>query len=476
MNPKQKKPIIAVQFSDQSITCTRFLPLLGSRRKFLGFAEERLPADANEKQTLESLRALLKKQEFNNNQVIICLPRSKATCRYIKIPSQNPSEIEKIISLQVSRYLPYTASELISGYQIINVDKEGYAHLNLTIVHKDVINRYLNLFKELKPERLSIILSSYGIISLCNHLDQKIQDPVMVINTDEFQVEIAIMAYNRLIFSRYFSVSGLRENLHDALVDEIKRTNDAYVREVKSEALQKLIVLSAKQNPPSFIELMGQQTHLSVKEVIYPQQIRDLDSFQTQIAASQTSYADLVGLAYLTLDESFNLLPQETKTKSRSHLAYKDRMRLASIVCAIILVFSLALAKHMNNKRDYLAFLRHELTKIEGEAKSLAEIEKRFELLKKRSQKIPSSLDVLSEVHAIIPSSVTLANLLFEDDREIIIRGNAPDHALVFSFVSAIEQSPVFKTFSAKLKFATKKTTQLGEVIDFEIVCAKEQS
>ncbi len=97
-------------------------------------------------------------------------------------------------------------------------------------------------------------------------------------------------------------------------------------------------------------------------------------------------------------------------------------------------------------------------------------IEKRLEILGKYSQKKPSVLEALYELHQLIPGEVSLVNFIYEEGGQITLRGQTRELNSVFAFVSQLEESLVFKNFSIKVRYATKKNTPAGEIIEFEIV------
>jgi Tfp pilus assembly protein PilN len=114
-----------------------------------------------------------------------------------------------------------------------------------------------------------------------------------------------------------------------------------------------------------------------------------------------------------------------------------------------------------------------ELAKIAKEAKPLEEIEKKFKALENKNQKKSSSLDFLHELYQVMPEQISLTNLNYEEDGKVILRGQAAELNSVFTFVSQLEKSQILKDFNIKMRYATQKRTQAGEVVSFEIICAK---
>lgn len=144
------------------------------------------------------------------------------------------------------------------------------------------------------------------------------------------------------------------------------------------------------------------------------------------------------------------------------------------LALVIMMAWGIGSAKHLDNREVYLERLRSELAKISKTAKPLEDIERRFELLEARNLNVSSSLDILHELHAIVPADAALISMSFEENKQVILRGQSPGLDSVFAFVDRIEKSSVFKPFRIKVRYATKKKTASGDMVDFEIECLKK--
>jgi Tfp pilus assembly PilM family ATPase len=444
-------------------------------RQFSGLQAQAISADIEDKELTQNLSQALHNLEYNSsNPVVVSLPRGRVTCRTLKIPTQTPKEIEGIITLQAPRFLPYPANELISGYQIISTDNSGYSEINLIIVHKDVIERYLHILHALKIAKFTITLSSFGLVALYSYMNPQEAGPVMVVDIDSHQVELAISSREKLFFSRFFKIPR-QPDWQSLFAEEVRKTQDAYLKEGARERPKKIALTGPAKNLSTFQNILSQKTDLPVETVSYTEKIKMTGSALDSLSYCETSFANLIGLGLKELPESLSLLLPAMKEKARASLEVRERLRQAAYICGIIFIFGLGVAKNIDNKALYINRLKAELRKIEEEARPLEEIEKRVEIMEGRAQKKPSSLDVLYEVHQIIPQEVSLVNLIYEEDNQVILRGQTAVLAAVFAFVSRLEKSAVFQNFNIKVRYATKRVVQAGEIIDFEIACTREE-
>ena len=472
INSKKKNQIFICQITENALKVIKCLVGNGSKGEFTALEIEAIAPDIEDKKITQKLDQVFKKLEYNHNPIVVSLPRSKTTCRCLKVPTQIPKEIEKIVSLQASRYLPYPAGELITGYQILSTDKEGYSVINLVIVHKDVVERYVRIFKELKVATITIALSSYGLANFYDYINPGSAETVIIVDIDSLQAEVAIVNQKKVFFSRYFKINRTEPNWQNLVINEINKTRDVYLKEAFKDAPTKIMVIDARRTYSELVTVMNKQVGLPV-EVLSYDKINLSDDYLNKILISDNSFANIVGFGLKAVEESLSLLPQDMKEVTKIFLRRKEQLRLTSLIIGIILMLGLGIAKNLDNKARYLKQLKIELNKIAKEAKPLEEITRRLEFIQNRSEKKLFSSDVLYELHQSIPNQTSLINLSYEEDNELILRGQAPELNSVFIFVSQLEKSAVFKSFNIKVRYATKKRTQTGEVVDFEIVCLK---
>lgn len=471
---KKRKTTFICQLADSYLKVIKCQISKKLKREFIDLGLEAITADIDDKKLSEKLEQVFKKLGYKNELVIISLARNHATCRYLKVPTQAPEEIERIISLQAPRYLPYPANELITGYQVISVDKEGYTELNLIIVHKDIIQRYIKIFQGLNIKNFKLYLNSYGLFNLYSYIQPEELKTVMLIDIDAEQVELAIASYHKLLFSRYFKFNRTQANWENMFIDEINKTQDAYIKELSKEIPVKIILLAADKISQGLIDILKRHMALPVELLFYVKKVNISSNLSNALLNSNNSFASLIGLGLRDIEESLNLLPQDMKETIKEFAQRKGRLRLILFIVSIILLWGLGIVKNLDNKTNYLNQLKLELNKISKDARPLEDMEKKIKLLESRSEKSSLTLDILYELSQAQPAQISLTNFSYEENNQIILRGQTPELNSIFLFVSQLEKSAVFKNFNIKVRYATKKKTQTAELVDFEIVCLKK--
>jgi len=469
MRTKNKSAVFILQINEgflKAIKCSGDK----NRREFVGLQLEALPADLDERGLVFKLKQLLSRLEYRDEPVIVSLPRNQATCRYLKIPSTNDKEIKKIVNLQASRYLPYSADELITAYQVVSIERSGNSFVNLVIAHKDAIERYIRISNELRAKKIAIVLSSFG---LCNLLMLE-PGTVMILDLDFNQAELAIASGKKLLFSRSFKLDRMQPDWKNQLVDEINRTQEAYIKEVSGLRPARCIITGAANIIEESFEFLKQNTSLPIEVLALRNKAVFTGSASSGVLNSSNSFDSLIGLGLEELPESLNLLPENMKENIRKFTRRYEYIRAAALIFGIIVVWFFATLKDLDNKAKYLTQLRSELNEIAKEARPLEEMEKRFKILESQTTQKPTSLDILYELHQIAPGDISLSNLIYEDNNRLVLRGQSMVLNSVFNFAAKLKKSQVFNNFSVDVRYATPKKTQTGEIVDFEIVCAKK--
>lgn len=471
---KKRGRALICQVTDDSLKVAACFSPGKFKKEFTGLESEAIPADITEQDLSEKIKRIFEKLQANNAEIVVSLPRSFATCRYLKIPAITPEEIESIVSLQASKYLPYPVSELITAYQVFSTDNEGYSYINLIIVHKDIIEKYTRVFKTAKTTGWTIVLSSYGLCNFYNFINPNETRPVLLIDIDSTQIELTISRQKKLLFSRSFKFNKSQVNWQELFIDEVKKTQGTYLKETSAELPYKIVLFGVQQTCEKLTGILNKELGLPVEVLSFDKKIRFLKNLENLLVTSNNSFINLIGLGIDQIDNSLNLLPRNIKEDSKKSLAKKEVLRLVLFILGTIFIFSMAVVKHLDNKARYLERLKIELNTMNAEAKPLEELVNRYRFMEKQLKKKPTALDMLCELHKSIPLSLSLINFNYEENNQIVLRGQTQDLSSVLKFINNIETSPVFKNFNTKLRYVTQKKIRQAEFIDFEIVSTKK--
>lgn len=464
--------IFIFQISDKYLKVLKCVASNPLKRKF---SEVFLIPLVNSKDSLDFSKTVitqLKKCGFNNNPVILSLPRSLATSRYLKVPTQSPEEIEKILSLQAARFLPYPSNELITSYQIIQVDSQGFTHVNLDIIHKNSIESYLKILSEIKSVDYKIVVSTYGLANIYSYLRKDDYHPVMVVDVDADNVEVAIVMSGKLLYSRVFKLHREIGGWQAVLKEDLLKTRDAYVKEIGLQAPQKIVFIGA-DSMVNLANTAKDDNSIAVEYVTFVGGLKLGNQILKNINATSSSFVSLFGLGVKDIEKSFNLLPEEIKSKNKTTSEYKEYYQVLILFLVLAGVGFLAVQKNYSNRNSYLQEIKSELGTIYDQAKTLDNIQKRLHTIQKQAKNKTFLMEIIYELHKIIPEDIYLVNIAYESNKQCMLHGQTKEIGSLLGLTSKMHESQTFKKFNTKIRFATKKKVPSGDVVDFEIVCTK---
>jgi Tfp pilus assembly PilM family ATPase/Tfp pilus assembly protein PilN len=408
---------------------------------------EPITQDLNDEQISERLNRLFKRLGLNKEPIIISLPRILATCRYLKLPSAESAEIERMVRFQAGRFLPYSANELIAGFSLIRRDSQGYSFVNLIIVHRDVVERLLKILKKWKTQIEAILLSSYTLAYWYRKIKPKQeQEPVMILNVQQSNGEIAVVCQGNLLFSRAFKLPESKSEIYKCIAEEVDKTLKSYQKETHEEQPVNLILTGLTE------ELL-----------------KDIKDLKLNLPIEYIAGNPLTAVAGERIESCLNLLPPSEKEKRKKLSLRKEYLRITYLIFGVIFFLSLGLLITLHNKKVHLNRLKQELAKISPQVKTIEDMEKRTRIISTQIWQMPKAIDVLYEIYRFLPKEISLTALIYEENSQVTLRGQTRDLSAVFNAVSNLEKSELFS--NVKVRYATRKKVQTQEVVDFEIVC-----
>ena len=102
------------------------------------------------------------------------------------------------------------------------------------------------------------------------------------------------------------------------------------------------------------------------------------------------------------------------------------------------------------------------------EAEMLGRISEKTSIVKDHLTSRLGSLDAINELYSIIPDEIYLSSVLLNEDGSITIQGTSESMSRVFSLVTALEESNLFK--SVKTNSTTAKKERGKDVAAFELI------
>ncbi|MBU2540440.1 MAG: PilN domain-containing protein [Candidatus Omnitrophica bacterium] len=477
---KAKKNVFSsVELNHDSIKIAQAESILG-KPKFTHLFYSRV-GDLSKKETQGKIRSLLSKEQIEITNCLLCLPRHNVTTRYLKLPSLEEQEIEKMLMLQIPKLLPYAPGEILSSYKKITSDSEGYTYCIVILAQENLVRRYLSFLKAIGIEASSVILSS----EVCAHWLRFINkvniknETIVLIDVDTSSVDIMIINGGELIFTRSFSrelqdTQGL--SWQNKLQDEIRRTLETAEKEIGKQNITRLILsgsrLATKDTDKALSENFSRPVEIISR--LEEECIKSQASIAKTLRESDTSFTSVMGAAVSRQNFSINLLPADIKARLNWQRLKKERVKCISLVLLII-AFSFGLfVKHIYDKQRLLKTLEQKIATLLPEATMREKISSRLEIIREQLKSKVFTAQLIKEIYTIIPDKIYLNSLSIQKDEILIIKGQADKLSNVFTLVGALEKSTYFQ--DVRVRYATKRKVKTVEITDFQIDCPLKDS
>lgn len=470
----EKKEIFALEIGQEWVKAA-LSKEVGGMRKIINLSAKKI-AGSDDAAIVKTVKALVGELKAHQFALVVSLPRHSVTLRYIKLPSTNPAEIESIARLQAIKQLPYPKEELIISHKVLERDAEGYSKVMLVVVHKNILDKHLNILKKsgLEPELITLsteAISQYLILGKTS-AGVSADSAAVLVDIDSLFTEIQVQRDNKIIFSRSINYGlqsfGDKDKIK-SWIEELKLTLNTYAREKDSVNIAKAILTGAAYLEKVAERILNEELGLPV-EVVYPlQNINVIPKLESGFKRSDyaLSFSSVIAMALDYRRLKINLLPQRIKVSQEKKSKYKTLASIVILTICVTLVLGIFLFKKLHDKGVYLSLLKEKLASVAPEAEILDKKAKIARIIKEQLKAEGSCLDIIREMHAITPQNIYLTKLIYDEGKGVTLKGSSPNMSQVFKYIIVLESSEYFE--NVKLRYASKRKKKGIDLTDFEI-------
>lgn len=410
------------------------------------------------------------------NAVTFISPRYTIN-KNIELPSINPNEIKEIIKLQAGRYTPYSKEEIIIDYIPIGVFKGGYTKVLLVIVNRDIIKKYQDIIERTGLRLKKVILGKEIIAHWFGDTGKTQTVPTCLLHFDTGGVDFLVVNKDKIIFARnipldYQQLVYEGGNNREKFVSEIKSSLESYQTE-NVEKLTSAIMVGLTDKLDDIKRLLEDQCGLSIETETYLDRISfSPEALPTKESATkETSFLPVLfaGRYYLTRG-LIDLTPEEIRL--REIMAEKSRALIitATLVMFVLIMGSVLIAKKISAKENLMDSLKQTYDKDHRQAEELKKNYKQTQLIRKHLVQRAHALDCLIEMYKLVPETIWLAKVDFEEGKMFNLEGTAESEQNIASFVESLNASSLFK--EVQRKRTERRTDRDGkESFEFQLTC-----
>lgn len=219
---RKPKTFLGVDIGAGGIKVAEFEKYKGRPRLLTYGFSERGPEETgsdilSDKKTSETLVKICANAKVKGNRAIAGLPISAVFNSIISIPSATPKELKMAVELQARKLLPYPLEEAVLDYKVLNkgkaegspLGKEDVAkslRILLTAAPKNLIDKYVEIFKAAKLELLYLETEAFGLI---RSLIGKDSATIAILDIGATKTNILIVEKGAPIVTRSINLGGL---------------------------------------------------------------------------------------------------------------------------------------------------------------------------------------------------------------------------------------------------------------------------
>ncbi len=441
-----------------------------------------LVQDVPDDQIIGAVQSQLKGIPLKKCRRLYALTAEGVIIKNIEIPSQDPEEIRSIIDLQAGRHTPYSREEILVGYCPVGIVQRLYTQVLLVLMNRNSLKDHLALFQAagLRIDEVVFAPEAMLLFYAADRSQPADAPPFGVIDVGDVQTHFLVGRSGGLVTCRSIPI-GLRRLIQEPeasrgeLIDEVARSLEAYAAEELAPLPGRWIVTTDEEPVASLVPALQERLKAPVQAEPYLDRIQAAEPVMARLVSegAEASFFETAAAAAaggLRID----LTPEELRMQRA--LEEQGRQIVVAGVLALGLLFlvcAIFLAK-VHFRDAYLERLKRLYDAQHRDVVALERIADRTQIIKDFLRDRMAALDVIEELYRLIPKEIYLENIRLDEEARIHIRGISTSMSRVFSLVTALEDSSVFK--GVKTLSTTAKKDRGRDVAAFEIAFRLESA
>lgn len=480
-------------------------------------AEEKVPEEAK---IVNLIKNELKNKKIETKEATVSLSGKDLIIRCFEIPILPHEELESAVNFEVRKFIPFKVEDLVLDFQC-RLDKTIKKNRVLFVgIKKEILDKYINLFKELGLKVNSIEYSAFSILRFLKLTDVRergIIANVCIDHTENDEVNFAVLENGFPLFSRDIILFSEPQeeaktedpSSEDLVLEKLKREIriflDYYDRTFPLKSISKVYFLMDRDYRLD-LETFVREKKLGVQFI-------NFDKFVARYIGKPVPFSlsfikgYCSSLTKVNIAVDLNLLLSKEKTLKRISAQPKLKSALTNFssqlklnfvlpivgVLLCIIIFLFGVYRILPLERDLKNIIDKQPTVSSVSAQiSYDELAAIYSNYKSRINAISDIIkrqvyfsELLNAISRVTPENMWLAELSFnkraENQIELILRGavyledSSRELELVNKFLSYIKGDPVFIKYFEKIDIVSIERSQTQKMFttNFVISCRK---
>jgi hypothetical protein len=368
---------------------------------------------------MRALADFSQQHRLDKDVVYTILPRHQVTIRTEEFPSQDDDEINNMVQLTAEELVPFSSQEIIASQCVLEKLDNGQSKVFVTVVHQDVVNAQIALFRGADIELEQIYLSTSCLMAALNYPVGNDHKDAFLLYADGNSLECVQMEAGHLQFNR-----GVVLNPAHDLNESIDEMMNSALRETTphSNTLQIASAILTKE----LLNGLGVE-NADLKIEPYESGLRCVKK-GVELLNDCLPLALFGAVLSIQKDSAFGieLLPRQVlSARADSHL--RGQLVKMTIACTLLLCcIGAVYFQAVGQRESYLETLEQQAEELRPETKSLIIKSKNLRRLQEQVERNITMYQLLGMVTNEVPAEgINLNRFSFRRDDELILQGRA---------------------------------------------------
>ncbi len=447
-----------------------------ARRDIRGISDEELP---------KVIKSMIGDFNAKKPSAFCVFPSNAVTTKTIEIPSVDLQEIKSIVNLQAGRHTPYSREEIVVDFLNLGILQRSYTKIFLVIANRNIIKKQLYALEQAGVRVEKVLFSSEAIARFyCRALNlAAAHAPVALADINNQHTDFIVVANQSIVACRSIPI-GMAHLLaegqaaKDRLIQEFKSSTEAYQNENADSIIESFLLTGDNNTIKDLFAALKEGLPLNAKIVPYIDGVKITPEARKSILdAGDDSFLDIVCAPSVFQEAQIDLLPEEVKMQRVIENQGKEVVRSAVFIIVILMLICAWFFVKIYIKTGFLNKLKTSYNHSREEAETLARIAEKTGIIKDFLNNRLATLDIIYELYRIVPDEIYLNGIIVDESGKVTIQGTSESMSRVFSLVSALEESSLFKSVKTNSTAAKKERGKdlAAFELSFKLESAKDE-
>lgn len=452
--------------------------------KSSGFIEKLVSRTVDKSGVDSVLRSALEGLPVKGSGILCVIPGDVATTKNLEVPSVNNEEIESILALQAARHTPFNKDEILTSYVKLGNPKPNFTKVLLVVVKRETVKEMIAVLKRAGLDISAVQFVPEGIARFyaAAFKVKKNDLPVAIIDVGMQSANFIVESQSTIVMSRNIPIGiehlSIDTEAPQQLVNEIKSSMDSYEQEAVERKPARYVLTTNHMALAGLDAKIGEALGVKVEIAPYVNFIQANKAVKEIIAKNfmDETALDVIAPGVMAAKCQADLVPQEIKDQRAIAEKGRETFKAGVLIILFLLFIGGALMSRVYYKDTFLKRnLIEKYADQNQEVKNLENLITKTKILREYMAARDLSLEAVRELYRLTPQEIYLNNInLDETAGGVTIQGVADTMSNVFTFVTALEASPLFEGVKTK-STATRKERDKS-VATFEIVMQLSKS